>query len=539
MTQRNIRCIPRNEIAYSSHPIFSHWSRGRTAVFLSLLTIIAISPALLVKIPAMMDYPNNLARMYILVTARNGGANNFYQVDWGFYPNLAMDFMVPQLARFMSVETAGRVFLILTELLVVSGAASLEFTVKRRMEIAVPTALIILYGAPFAFGLMNFEFSLGLALWAIASWIFLERSAWYIRFGVHVCFVCSLFFAEAFGLGVYGLTIGLYELKQICAVRNKCKKAAITFGLMAAPAVAIFSVVSLRAAPALGGMIYWRPLLKLVSIFLLINGYSFWLSWLLTLALIIAIYVLLRKKLLSFSKAGRWIAAGFLICFFVLPFQVFNAGYVDFRLPAAALLVFPAFATVSLPSRQLNLVPWILAAVIGINTAYVGWVWIIYDKEYMELKASFRLLRKDSRVLVGGDDELTILHLSEAPIMHAPTLAVHYAKALVPTLFAFPGLQPVTLRPEFDHFRILETQLNGSVSVQALKAIAAGADRKTLPEFARHWPDYYDYLYLLGPHISNPIPSLLHEIDKSRSFTLYRIRNRGSRSIGVGAPNRR
>jgi hypothetical protein len=536
-SQRNMPCVPQNQVTYNVQPIFSHWSLSRTAFFLSLLTIIAISPALLVKIPAMMDYPNNLARMYILVAARNGEANTFYQVNWGVYPNLAMDLIVPQLARFTSVETAGRVFLILTELLVVSGAVSLEFTTKRRMEIAGPTALIILYGAPFAFGLINFEFSLGLSLWAIASWIFLERRSWYLRFGVHVCFVCSLFFAEAIGLGVYGLAIGLYELSRLCTSQNRFKKAALTFSLMAAPAIAVFSI----AAPALGRTIYWKPLLKAPSIFLSTNGYSFWLSCLLTSTLIVAIYVLWRSKMLSLSDAGRWIAAGFLICFIVLPFQIFNSAFVDFRFPAAALLVFPAFVKFSIPLRHLNWVRVTVAAVISINTAYVGWCWITYDKEYMDLKASFRLLKKDSRVLVGfgGNNELTPTHLSDAPMLHAPTLAVHYAKALVPTLFAFPGLQPVTLKPEFTHFRILQTQLNDPVPMQVLKAIATGAERNNLPEFVRHWPDYYDYLYLLGPHISNPVPGILQEIDESKSFTLYRIRNRENQSNRVDAPSRR
>lgn len=535
MNQTSIQHVPRNETAHNVRPVFSHWPRSRTAIFFGLLSIIAISPAFFVKIPAMGDYPNNLARMYILVSAKNGEANNFYQVHWGLYPNLAMDLIVPQLARFMNVATAGKVFLILSELLVVSGAASLEFTIKRRMEIAGPTALMVLYGAPFAFGLVNFEFSLGLALWAIASWIFLKRSTWYLRFGVHVCFVCSLFFAEAFGLGVYGLAIGVYELQKICGSQNRLKNAAITFSLMAAPAVAIFSIVALHGASDLNTKVNWRLFSKAAPIILLINGYSFWLSLLLTSTLSIAIYALWKRKLLSFSDAGRWIAAGFFICFIILPFQLFNAAYVDFRLPTAALLVLSAFATLSLPSRKLNLMPAIIAIVIGVNTAYVGWVWVTYDKKYTEMKDSFRLLRRGSRVLVGADEGITMRNLDELLITHAPTLAVHYAKALVPTFFAFPGLQPVTLKPKFRHFKILDTQLNGPVSVQVLKAIADGTYRNTLPEFVRHWPEHYDYLYLLGSHISNPIPALLHEIDKKKSFTLYRIRSRGSQSIGADA----
>ena len=69
------------------------------------LVAVAIAPTLLVKIPAMEDYLNHLSRMYILVTAGTNDANPYYQVSWALYPDLAMDIIVPQLARFMDSKT--------------------------------------------------------------------------------------------------------------------------------------------------------------------------------------------------------------------------------------------------------------------------------------------------------------------------------------------------------------------------------------------------------------------------------------------------
>src|SRR5215469_2918071 len=91
-----------------------------TALTVALLAA-AIAPLFAVDVPAMLDYPNHLARMYILA----GPANPAYEPHWGLYPDLAMDLVVPALAHWMSVATATKVFLGASQILVVSGAVFL------------------------------------------------------------------------------------------------------------------------------------------------------------------------------------------------------------------------------------------------------------------------------------------------------------------------------------------------------------------------------------------------------------------------------
>ena len=96
------------------------------AIGFALLFAAAITPTMLVQIPAMEDYLDHLGRMYVLTTAGTSEANPYYQVSWALYPDLAMDLIVPQLARFMNVETAGKLFFITAQLLIVTGAIALE-----------------------------------------------------------------------------------------------------------------------------------------------------------------------------------------------------------------------------------------------------------------------------------------------------------------------------------------------------------------------------------------------------------------------------
>src|SRR6516162_9487261 len=87
------------------------------AVF-ALLTAASLLPVLLTPIPAMVDYLNHLARMYILSQSGAADANPYYEAAWALYPNLAMDLIVPQIARLVSVENAMRLFLLSGQLLI-------------------------------------------------------------------------------------------------------------------------------------------------------------------------------------------------------------------------------------------------------------------------------------------------------------------------------------------------------------------------------------------------------------------------------------
>src|SRR5947199_6511955 len=117
-----------------------------------LLAAFSLLPTLLVDIPAMADYLNHLARMHLLVDAGTANANPYYEISFALYPNLAMDLIVPQLARFMDVERATRFFFLGAQLLIIIGAVTLECTIKGRHEIAGFSALLALPSMPFSYG---------------------------------------------------------------------------------------------------------------------------------------------------------------------------------------------------------------------------------------------------------------------------------------------------------------------------------------------------------------------------------------------------
>jgi hypothetical protein len=146
-----------------------------------------------------------------------------------------------------------------------------------------------------------------------------------------------------------------------------------------------------------------------------------------------------------------------------------------------------------------------------------------YRADYAAMIESFRKIDKGSLVLVahsGDADDPPLENLLEYPIYHAATLAVNYADAFVPSLFATVGKQPVTARPAY---RRLEVSYGGIVPIAILKAIAENPPPNA-PAFIRSWQHDFDYLYVIGPRIPNPMPLDLEELYAASRFVLYKIR---------------
>lgn len=496
------------------------------AVF-AMLAAVSFLPVLLTPIPAMVDYPNHLARMYVLSQNGTLEANPYYEVAWAFYPNLGMDLLVPQMARLMSVENATRLFLLLSQLLIVAGALLLEWARKGRVHLAGFAALAFLYCLPFSWGFVNFEFGLGLALWGIAVYLMLAEGPWPLRFAANVMFVAALYVAHFFSLGIYGATLGLYELWRLRHRKIAYRVAAARLGALAIPALALFGIMHMTAGAIGSEGTSWFVGFKPIWPLRIMNGYNLTAAAATGLALMISLFSATRRGVLRLESAGIWLAIGFALLYLVIPSKLFGTSFVDLRVIPAAALILPAFCSLSLPNRAWRMAA--LAAISGItliNLAVVLAVWLPYRADYAAIIASFQKIDRGSRVLVGstGDNgDPPFADLTSYPMYYAPTLAVHYANAFVPNLFTEVGKQPVRAR---EAVRRLAIPYGGPVPSGLLAAIVAGQPPADVPPFVRTWDRDYDYLYLLGAPAANPLPDLLEVLDTSERFVLYKIRRR-------------
>ncbi|WP_407178083.1 hypothetical protein [Bradyrhizobium sp. STM 3562] len=500
--------------------------RSVAMVVFALLTASSLLPTLLTPIPAMVDYVNHLTRMYILTRDGTANANPYYQAAWALYPNLAMDLVIPRLARVMSVEGAARLFLLLSQLSIISGALALEWAVKRRVHLAGFAALMFLYCLPFSWGFVNFECGLGIALWGIAAYLMLAERRWPLRFAINAAFVTALFTAHFFALGVYGATLGLYELWRSFDRKLRYRDAALRLVILAIPALALLIVMRSTAGSIGSEGNAWFFAFKPIWPFRIMNGYNMTVSAATALTLAAALYVAVKRGFLRLEPAGIWLAIGFALLYLAIPSKLLGTSFADLRLIPAAALILPSFCSLSLPDRRSTMAGLTITSGITLaNLAVVLAVWLSYRADYAAIIESFGKIDHGAMVLIGSRGEEAdppFNDLTQYPMYYAPTLAVHYANAFVPNVFTEAGKQPIQPRAAV---RRLDIPYGGPVPLRLLSAIAAGQLAPSdAPPFIRTWYRDYDYLYLLGPTVVNPLPDLLEEVDRSARFVLYRIR---------------
>jgi hypothetical protein len=487
-------------------------SNQRSLILIGLLFVVSVSPVLMVEIPAMVDYVNHLARMHLLVDAAAGRPNPAYEIHWRFYPNLAMDIIVPTLARFVSVETAARLFLLASQALAVSGAIALEIAVRGRHQLSGFAALIALYSLPFVWGLMNFGFGCGVALWAIAVWIHYRDRPGYAGIAFHAGFVVLLFVTHLFGLGIYGLTIGCYEASRIAGYRQ----AGRTFAVMAFPVVALYLYL-IWSGGAIGKSVFdWWFGFKLMWPLLVMNGYNVSLSIALAVTIAALLVFLGYNRVFGLTRPAVFIGSGFLIAYLLMPTRLFDSAYSEVRLIPAIMVILPAFLTVSWPSRSVQPMAALVAVtVILINAASVVSVWSAYRSDYAEIIESFRLLAPGSTILTARSDAGG--GGIDAPMFYAPTLAAHYATAFVPSLYS--RSEPIEKATSKSRFEIEDSLDYLPTPISQLNSASAGG---TVPSHVRAWRTDYDYLYIVGNQPAS-IPDHLTSLMRSHRFSLYAI----------------
>ena len=88
-------------------------SRGAAFFFFVALLALVSAPLFLVSHPPLHDYPNHLARSFLILNQGDQVLQRFYSIEWVVVPNLAMDIIVPALAHFLPLALAGKLFIVL------------------------------------------------------------------------------------------------------------------------------------------------------------------------------------------------------------------------------------------------------------------------------------------------------------------------------------------------------------------------------------------------------------------------------------------
>jgi hypothetical protein len=397
---------------------------------------LALVPIFVSTIPPLADYPNHLARAYILSHLESSPElAEYYRDVTSAQPNLAFDAVVTLLSRVMPLETAGRVFVGLTIIAMVGGAFALHRACHGHASVWPLLSLFFVYNRLFLWGFVAYLFTLGCAMGAFAAWIALHRRP-VIRLLTATILATLLYLGHLYAFGVYALCIAGYELALLWHRRYELRPAILSAASAAAqfvPAVYLFVLVSPTSGAA--AETYWGPLWrKLTAPANLTYNYhpGFDLACLGLLAAIV-LWGLLRAHV-TVNRFMIGPLALLSIAFLIMPDQLFSSFGADRRLPIAIVLV----AIAALEWRASN--QWVvvgLAALFVVRVALISEVWAHSATVYREYLAAIERVPYGAKLLV------VVAHPSEIalppiPAFEIANLAIIYRRAFVPSLFHFP-----------------------------------------------------------------------------------------------------
>lgn len=421
---------------------------GRVALAGALLLALASAPLFSAVLSPLVDYPNHLARFWLLA---NGG-NQFYVVRWALLPNLAGDLVVPLLARLMPLELAGKLFIVTTFALMIGGAAWLNRVATGAWRLWPLLAAAFLYNRQFLWGFVNYLFGLGLALCGAAMWLALERRATSLRLGAASLVSLGCFFSHIAAFGVYAIIVCGIELAPVWAAiragdwRGLGWRSVVTTAPFVLPAASF--LVWWQPAAQGGGFSYAGFGRKADLLFSVFDNYS--------RPFDIVCFVLLLGLLGSLAWRGRLRIAPCLlpalvllgIAYLVLPTQILSGSGADHRIATPLFLLLVAAAAPRWPRRGAALLSAAAVAIVLMaRLAVIEAVWLSADRIYAADLAAIDALPAGSMLAVAYPARA--LNAGGIPEVHMPTLAVWRRAAFVPTLFAYPAQQPIALRPPY------------------------------------------------------------------------------------------
>lgn len=516
-----------------------------------VLTAAMLMPLALVDIPALVDYPNHLARMRIMAEwASSPDLQRAYSVDLSPMPNIAMDLVVPWLAKIIGVLAAGKLFIAATLLLFTSSTVALQWAVQGRVGISSLAVYLIVFNLVLSFGFLNYLLGIGAAILLLAAWIGLQHRGWWLRTGLGAVGSVAILFCHPIAFACYGLCIVTYELSRCLRSRHwrACPGVLVMAGFQFLPALAVLLAVRARVAgPDLD--IHYVAGAKLMSLLTPTYFYFGSTETVLTAALLASLGLLRFKADMRFEPALAGCAAGLAVAVLAVPTWMSGNWGNDFRLMVPLVMV--VIAACRLEPRELRFLLAAAAAVLAVFTLRVVTIahtWVQYDGLYSEISLAAAELEPNARVLpaVANTDRIDdIAPTAYSRVFdHVPALLLLHSSAFVPTLFTTDGRQPLSASLEFSHIDIP----HGRPLPLPVLALAvdpqSGAEiveRSVKGDFYHHrfagWPANFDYVLMIDfGRQQNPLPTILTRAVSGSYFTLYRVAVPGP---GVSATPRR
>lgn len=476
---------------------------ARQRRLLRLAVIVALAAALLLPIwyvafPPLLDYPNHLARAFVLQHLHDPAYNfgKYYRADWGLYPYLGMDAALAVLCRIFPIETAGRVLLSLCALALPAATWLFLGEIDPGSDAKAPWVLLIAFNVFFLEGFVNFDLGLAVALAALALWLRWLKNRGNARWLTLLAAFTALYFVHLLGFAIAALVMAAYLALSKASWRDWARSGAL--GLPGVAAYLYSSRVGLGAQA-----VAFRTLDdKLDSLGMFLHGYLPALDWI-ALGALAAYFFAAVWRNPEFRVNWRWlgVAAFLFALFWAIPYQWGESSDLDVRVLPVVFVAILASVRVGRRGKALAAVPLVVFAawMVSVTRHFAS-----EQTELAGLARSFDAVPRNALVfpIVEGDQDPI-----ERPFTHFWAYGVIRRGWYSPYLADIPGQTPMRI------VRDLYTS-DGFWDLTYDQP----------PDWAQVQEDY-DYVWAYGvPRYSAPLAAIGDRVYSFGALEVYRLR---------------
>jgi hypothetical protein len=511
-----------------------HWM---LAAVYAVLVAIALYPIFSVAVPPLVDYPNHLARMYILAHWKSiPELQQNYIADWNLHPNMAMELIVPFLARFMPIYMAGKLFIAATLLLLLGGTIALRRVVYGQVGLWPALTFLVLYNYVLFWGFLDYLFTAALALFAFSAWIALGHRGALFRLTAFSCITTILFVGHLFGLLVYGLLVLGYELWRVRGGLWFGRMMAISWGVsalqFAIPAVLFLQWMSANSADGEGPTVYGPLNQRLAA---LISPVHMGMPWVdIPAAVFLAILVVMCRSNKSVGFANELKLPLLLLvgAALAMPHQLAGVWGTHIRIPPLIACVAIAGVRLAPEARQFAVrAAYAAIAIFILRTAVVSHAWVDLNRKFVEFRAATAVIELGARTIV-VEDKTDLppgrIALYGTQFWHLAALAVIERAVFLPNLFT--GHVGIDAAPAVQHLDtpngipLTRAILRESVHTQTSRFQLGHHFNRYMWAYWPGWPDHYDYVVSIRfDNRDNLDPDRLLRVGGGTFFDIYRV----------------
>jgi hypothetical protein len=506
---------------------------------LFVLCLILVAPLALVDVPPLLDYPNHLARAYVLAHGQaDVHLSQMYAAHWTIIPNLAIDLILPPLLLIMPVHIAGRILLAVALVLPVVGTILYSRAVFAQRSYWPLAACLVACNGLFLLGFINFQLGIGLALACAAAWRRVRESRPMGAMVLGIASAVILFFSHLMGLLFFLIILLSHEIERV-RIDQQPGRWLVSSLLRTAWSIPIFLIpIMLYGSSAFGDKAFdvsWEiGSAKLIRSAMSVVNYNFTLDIVTAcfIAVVLLTLAMLRLVVVPLGSIIVLVAIG--VLFMVSPFSFKGTGYVDARFAVMfGFLLFGTILPARLSKKSAFFVGFAILALYGVRTAQIAAIWNAHNRDLDQFRSAMSVIEPGSRVLLAavsteeaGPAQHELLqhqYLSDGSRLDAHTAALLLIErhAFWPFLFANPEQQPVALRPPYAE---IAERTVGIPDVRLLSASEPKpGDVERFP-LVGQWSCCYDYVLLMEagswPGFHHDNLKLLYQSDYASMFRI-------------------